>query len=92
MVFPTAPLKVFLTASLDSRADRRHKQLISKGIQASIADLRVDIEQRDQRDRSRPVAPLMAAEDALALDNSELTVDQCVDQVLGWWRQRSPLG
>ena len=92
VVFPTAPLKVFLTASLDSRADRRHKQLISKGIQASIADLRVDIEQRDQRDRSRPVAPLMAAEDALALDNSELTVDQCVDQVLGWWRQRSPLG
>jgi 3-phosphoshikimate 1-carboxyvinyltransferase len=92
VVFPAAPLKVFLTASLDSRADRRHKQLISKGIQASIADLRVDIEQRDQRDRSRPVAPLVPAEDALALDNSELTVDQCVDQVLGWWRQRSPLG
>ncbi len=92
VIFPGAPLKVFLTASLDSRAERRHKQLISKGIQARIADLRVDIEQRDQRDRSRPVAPLVAAEDALALDNSELTVDQCVDQVLGWWRHRSPLG
>ena len=92
VVFPSAPLKVFLTASLASRADRRHKQLISKGIQTSIADLRVDIESRDLRDRSRSVAPLMPAEDALSLDNSGLSVDECVDQVLGWWRQRSPLG
>jgi 3-phosphoshikimate 1-carboxyvinyltransferase len=92
VVFPTAPLKVFLTASPESRADRRHKQLISKGIQTSIADLRVDIELRDLRDRTRSVAPLLPAEDALALDNSELSVDECVDLVLGWWRQRSLLG
>ena len=90
VIFPRANLKVFLTASLESRADRRLKQLISKGIQASIAPLRADIEARDARDETRTVSPLMAARDALALDNSELSIDQSVEAVLGWWRQRSP--
>jgi 3-phosphoshikimate 1-carboxyvinyltransferase len=90
VVFPSAPLKVFLTASAAQRAERRHKQLISKGIQANIEDLRADLEARDARDRSRSVAPLKPAEDALSLDNSALTVDQSVDVVLGWWRQRRP--
>ena len=88
---PLAPLKVFLTASAAERAQRRHKQLISKGIQASIADLRTDIEARDARDQSRMTAPLKAAEDALRLDNSTLGIDESVDIVLGWWRQRNPL-
>jgi 3-phosphoshikimate 1-carboxyvinyltransferase len=92
VVFPTAPLKVFLTASLDSRAERRHKQLISKGIQANIAALRADIEARDLRDKSRRVAPLVPAEDALILDNSELSIDESVDRVLVWWEQRRPFG
>jgi len=92
VIFPGAPLKVFLTASLESRADRRLKQLISKGIQASIAALRADIAARDERDRSRSVSPLVPAADALMLDNSELGVDQSVDVVLGWWAQRNPLG
>ena len=83
--------KVFLTASLDSRADRRHKQLISKGIQASIADLRADIEARDTRDQSRVASPLKPAEDALRLDNSLLGIDESVDVVQGWWQQRNPL-
>jgi len=91
VVFPLAPLKVFLTASAAERAQRRHKQLISKGIQASIADLRTDIEARDARDQSRMTAPLKAAEDALRLDNSTLGIDESVDIVLGWWRQRNPL-
>ncbi len=91
VVFPTAALKVFLTASAAERAERRHKQLISKGIQASIADLLADIEARDARDRSRTVAPLAPAEDALLLDNSQLDIDQTVDVVLQWWRQRNPL-
>jgi 3-phosphoshikimate 1-carboxyvinyltransferase len=88
VVFPDAALKVFLTANAAQRAERRHKQLISKGISASIADLRADLEARDLRDSTRPVAPLRPAEDAQLLDNSELTIDQSVDRVLEWWSQR----
>jgi 3-phosphoshikimate 1-carboxyvinyltransferase len=90
VVFPGATLKVFLTASADARAARRHKQLISKGISASIDDLRADLQQRDERDRTRSVAPLQPAEDAMLLDNSHLSVEASVDQVLGWWQQRRP--
>ncbi|HMR70160.1 MAG TPA: (d)CMP kinase, partial [Rubrivivax sp.] len=90
VVFPDAALKVFLTASPAERAERRHKQLISKGISASIADLRADLEARDARDRSRPVAPLVPARDALSLDNSALDVDASVDLVLDWWAERRP--
>jgi 3-phosphoshikimate 1-carboxyvinyltransferase len=90
VVFPTAPLKVFLTASAAERANRRHKQLISKGIPASIDDLRADLEARDARDKNRSVAPLKPAEDALLLDNSHLSIEESVQQVLIWWAQRSP--
>ena len=90
VIFPAAPLKVYLTASAACRAERRHKQLISKGISANIADLRADLEARDARDRSRSVAPLKPAEDALVLDNSALTVDQAVEQVIAWWLERQP--
>jgi 3-phosphoshikimate 1-carboxyvinyltransferase len=90
VVFPDAQLKVFLTASPATRAERRHKQLISKGIPANIADLRADLEARDARDASRAVAPTKPAEDALLLDNSELSIDESVQQVLGWWQQRRP--
>jgi 3-phosphoshikimate 1-carboxyvinyltransferase len=92
VLFPGASLKVFLTASPAQRAERRHKQLISKGIPANIADLRADLEARDLRDRSRPVAPLKPAEDALLLDNSGLSIDESVDQVLRWWAERNPFG
>ena len=90
VVFPRAELKVYLTASAAQRAERRHKQLISKGIPANIADLRADLEMRDARDRNRAVAPLKPAEDALLLDNSNLTVEESVTQVLDWWQQRRP--
>ncbi|WP_295856298.1 bifunctional 3-phosphoshikimate 1-carboxyvinyltransferase/cytidylate kinase [uncultured Xylophilus sp.] len=90
VIFPDAHLKVFMTASAAQRAERRYKQLISKGISANIADLRADLEARDLRDSSRPVAPLKAAEDALLLDNSHLTIDQSVDQVVAWWQERRP--
>ncbi len=90
VVFPRADLKVFLTAGAAERAERRHKQLISKGISASIDDLRADLEARDQRDRSRAVAPLKPAEDALSLDNSALGIDESVDRVLAWWDERRP--
>jgi 3-phosphoshikimate 1-carboxyvinyltransferase len=90
VIFPAATLKVFLIASAAQRASRRHKQLISKGIQAKLDDLRVDLEVRDARDKSRSVAPLKAAEDALSLDNSALSIEESVDVVLGWWQQRRP--
>jgi hypothetical protein len=90
VVFPGATLKVFLTASAEKRAERRHKQLISKGISTNIADLRADLEARDERDRKRAVAPLKPAADALLLDNSALDIDESVACVLGWWQERSP--
>jgi 3-phosphoshikimate 1-carboxyvinyltransferase len=90
VVFPHAGLKVFLTASPAQRADRRHKQLISKGIQARLTDLLADLEARDARDKNRSASPLRAAEDALLLDNSDLSIEESVQQVLAWWQQRRP--
>ena len=90
VIFPGAALKVYLTASAACRAERRYQQLIAKGLTATIADLRADLEARDARDMSRRVAPLKPAQDALVLDNSELTIEQAVDQVLDWWQQRQP--
>ncbi|KAF1019623.1 MAG: 3-phosphoshikimate 1-carboxyvinyltransferase [Paracidovorax wautersii] len=90
VIFPDAPLKVFLTASAAKRADRRYKQLISKGISAILSDLRADLEARDARDTQRSTAPLKPAADAILLDNSELTIEQSVDQVLEWWQTRQP--
>lgn len=92
VVFPDAPLKVFLTASAAQRAERRHKQLISKGISANIADLRADLEARDARDANRSASPLKPAQDALVLDNSEHTIDEAVMQVIDWWQARQPFG
>jgi 3-phosphoshikimate 1-carboxyvinyltransferase len=77
---------VFLTASAEQRAQRRHKQLISKGIPASIDSLLADLKARDARDTERSTAPLKAAEDALTLDNSSLTIEASVQQVLDWWQ------
>lgn len=89
VIFPNAPLKVFLTASAAQRAERRHKQLISKGFSANIDSLRADLEARDARDMSRSVAPLMPAQDALQLDNSSLSIEASVAQVLDWWQSKS---
>jgi 3-phosphoshikimate 1-carboxyvinyltransferase len=91
VVFPQAALKVFLTASPAQRAERRYKQLISKGIPANIDSLRADLEARDARDQNRAVAPLKPADDALLLDNSHLSIDESVARVLAWWQQRCPL-
>ncbi len=88
-LFPDAPLKVFLTASAEQRAQRRHKQLISNGISASIEDLLASIEERDLRDAARSHAPLKPAEDALLLDNSALDIEQSVQQVLRWWQGKT---
>jgi 3-phosphoshikimate 1-carboxyvinyltransferase len=90
VIFPDARLKIFLTASAAERAARRAKQLISKGFSANIAGLRADLEARDERDRNRAAAPLKPAPDALLLDNSGLTIEASVAQVLQWWQERSP--
>jgi 3-phosphoshikimate 1-carboxyvinyltransferase len=89
-IFPDAALKVFLTASAATRAERRYKQLISKGISANIDGLRADLEARDERDKNRSTSPLEPAQDAQLLDNSALTIEASVDQMLAWWQQRRP--
>jgi 3-phosphoshikimate 1-carboxyvinyltransferase len=89
-VFQGAQLKVFLTASAATRAERRYKQLISKGISANIESLRADLEARDARDKGRSASPLMPAADALMLDNSAQTIEESVDLVLSWWAERRP--
>ncbi|NIM40622.1 MAG: bifunctional 3-phosphoshikimate 1-carboxyvinyltransferase/cytidylate kinase [Hydrogenophaga sp.] len=85
VIFPAAPLKIYLTASAGQRAQRRHKQLISKGIPAILADLLADLQARDARDMNRAHAPLKPAEDAVLLDNSELDIEQSVQFVLKRW-------
>lgn len=82
VVFPDAPLKIFLDASAAERAKRRHKQLSELGISASIDSLCREIEARDDRDRNRATAPLRPAGDAIALDSSDLSIDQVVAQVM----------
>ena len=85
VIFPHAQLKVFLTASVEARADRRHKQLIGKGIYANMDDLLMDLKARDDRDTHRAIAPLVPAEGAHVLDTSNMTVEAAVEQVLGWY-------
>jgi 3-phosphoshikimate 1-carboxyvinyltransferase len=87
VVFPDAALKVFLTASPEERASRRHKQLMEKGISATLPDLLQDINQRDARDSARGVAPLARCEGARLLDTTGLSIEQAVQQVLQWFRE-----
>ena len=90
VIFPGADLKIYLTASAATRAERRYKQLISKGISANIDGLRTELEARDARDQTRAVSPLTPAADAMLLDNSALTVEASVDAVLNAWQTRRP--
>jgi cytidylate kinase len=89
VVFPDALLKVFLTASVGVRAQRRYKQLIDKGNSANLAALSRDLEERDQRDAAREVAPLKPAADAVSVDSSELTIGEVVDRVLKMYQERT---
>ena len=89
VVFPDAPLKVFLTAGVETRAERRYKQLMEKGMYAKMNDVVEELRRRDERDTSRPVAPLKHYPDAIFLDTTGLTVEEAVRSILGWWRERS---
>ncbi len=89
VVFPDAVLKVYLTASVQVRAERRYKQLIDKGNNANLAALSRDLEERDRRDAERAVAPLKPAPDAVSLDSSALTIGQVVERVLQLYREKT---
>jgi cytidylate kinase len=91
VVFPDAPLKVFLTASPEERAKRRHNQLIDKGNADNLAALSRDIAERDARDSTRAVAPLRPAPDAVVIDTTGIAVADIVGQVLGLARDRFAL-
>jgi CMP/dCMP kinase len=88
VVFPDADIKVYLTASVEERADRRYKQLIEKGIDVNILRITREIEERDCRDKGRKTAPLAQAEDALFIDSSAMTIDAVIAQVLSLVPQR----
>lgn len=81
-VFPGAGVKIFLTASAAERAERRYKQLKEKGLPANLAALTAEIEERDERDRSRAASPLVPADDAIEIDSTAMDIDQVVDRVL----------
>ena len=87
VVFPDAELKVFLTASAEERAKRRHKQLKDKGVDVSLAALSRDIEDRDRRDTERSVAPLRPAEDARVIDSSGQSIEAVTQTVLDWAKE-----
>jgi len=89
VVFPDAPLKVFLTADVAARAERRYKQLMEKGMYAKMGDVVEELRRRDERDSSRPVAPLRHYPDAIFLDTTGLTADQAAQAILERWREKS---
>lgn len=91
VVFPDAAVKVFLTASVEARAQRRYKQLMEKGLTANIDSLSQDLRERDQRDSARSVAPLQKSADATLLDTTSLSVEQAVEEVLNLVKQRLAL-
>jgi CMP/dCMP kinase len=89
VVFPDAALKIFLTARPEIRAERRYKQLIEKGISANLRALSRDLEERDERDANRAVAPLVPAADSQVLDSSALSIEEVADRIVAWWRERA---
>jgi cytidylate kinase len=90
-VFRDAPLKIFLTASAEARAQRRYKQLMDKGESVNLAALLEDIQARDQRDSERAVAPLRPATDAVVIDSTAMDIEQVFQQVLTLLQQRGLL-
>ena len=92
VVFPDAALKVFLTASPEIRAERRYKQLKEKGIDANLRALSRDLQDRDERDAKRLIAPLVPAPDSQVLDSSALSIDEVVERILRLWREGSTGG
>ncbi|MGX8684074.1 MAG: (d)CMP kinase, partial [Lachnospiraceae bacterium] len=82
VVLPDAQVKIFLTASVDVRADRRYRELIEKGEKADLDEIRAQIKERDERDMNRPISPLKQAEDAVLVDTSDMTIDEVVAAIM----------
>lgn len=89
VVFPNAQLKIFLTASVEERAQRRYKELLAKGEQVDLAQLQQDITDRDKQDSERAIAPLRQAEDALLLDTSHMNIEQVTEKILQLVEERA---
>ena len=85
-VLPDADVKVYLTASVETRAKRRYDELIQKGVSCDLKEIEKDIEQRDHRDMTRETAPLKQAEDAVLVDSSHMTIDEVVDAIVNLCR------
>ena len=88
MIIPDAQLKIYLTASVHTRALRRYKELIERGEDCSLEDIEKDIEERDYRDMHRETAPLCQAEDAVLVDSSEMTIDEVVERIISLAKSR----
>jgi cytidylate kinase len=84
VVFPDAEVKLFLTASVDERARRRFEQLRASGQEAELNDVRSDVVERDRRDSTRPIAPLVQAADAVVIDSSALSIDAVVEKIVSY--------
>ncbi|MGP1923920.1 MAG: (d)CMP kinase [Arsenophonus sp. NEOnobi-MAG3] len=89
VVFPDAPLKIFLDATPEERARRRMQQLQEKGFDVKVIDLLTDIKDRDYRDRNRLIAPLVPAKDALILDSTKLSIQEVIEQVLAYMKKNN---
>lgn len=87
VIFPTAQLKIFLTASAEERANRRYKQLKDKGLDVNLADLLNDIRERDARDSSRSVAPMQAAPDAILVETTGVSIDAVIKRIVELWER-----
>lgn len=87
VVFPDAELKVFLTASVEARAERRLKQLIQKGMSAIMGNVVKELRIRDERDINRPVAPLKRLSDAQLLDTTGISAEEAVAKILDWYEK-----
>ena len=87
-VLPEAELKIYLTASVETRAERRYKDLQEKGVEKNLSEIKKEIEERDHRDMTRAIAPLKQAEDAVYLDTSHMNVDEVVEAIKKLYRER----
>lgn len=88
MILPEAQLKIYLTASTRTRAERRYKEQMERGVQCSLAEIEKDIEERDYRDMHREAAPLCQAEDAVLVDSSEMTIDEVAERIIALAKER----
>ena len=87
-VLPDAELKIYLTASVETRAERRYRDLQEKGVEKPLSEIKKEIEERDHRDMTRAIAPLKQAEDAVYLDTSHMNIDEVVEAIRKLYRER----